>query len=216
MANLFNKVTSLNKNPESGDDGYLMYSKQFNDLVDALNALIPEGVLEIDVINEDTGDAGVTIDGVNLKDYKLQTFRRSILSSTTLQDSDAFSLTTSQSGNIILLDKADGVTITLPTDALGLTYRFLSTVDLTSNDYIIQGASSEDLFIGGVSFIDDTTPESATMFKPDVVDDYIMTMNGTTTGGEIGTDITITCVGNNRWWVSGTVAANGVIATPFS
>lgn len=215
MSNLFTPISSTNYKGTSGDDNYDVKSKQFNDLVTALNALLPDGVLNIDTILEKTGSNGVNIDGLNIKDNIITKRKESILSGTALNDSGV-SLTTSQSGATILLDKADGLTITLPADAVGLTYRFVSTVDLTSSNYVIQGNSSNDLFKGGVLVVDDTTPESATMFKPDGSDDYICTMNGTTTGGEIGTDITFTCVAANTWLVTGTVAANGTLATLFS
>lgn len=215
MANLFTPVSSTNYKGTSGDDNYQMYSKQFNDLVTALNTLLPDGILNIDTIVEKTGSNGVDIDGLNIKDNVITARKENILSGTALNNSGV-SLTTVQSGSTILLDKVDGLTITLPADAVGLTYRFVSTVNLTSSSYIIQGYNSSDLFKGGVLVVDDTTPEVATMFKPDGSDDYICTMNGTTTGGEIGTDITFTCVASNTWLVTGTVAANGTLATLFS
>lgn len=215
MSNLFTKVSSTNYKGTSGDDNYQMYSKQFNDLVDALNALLPDGVLNIDTIVEKTGANGVNIDGLNIKDNIITKRKESILSGTSLNNSGV-SLTTSQSGSIILLDKADGLTITLPADSVGLTYKFVTTVDLTSSNYIIQGYNSSDIFKGGVLSVDDTTPEVATMFKPNGTSHYICTMNGTTTGGEIGTELTFTCVATNTWLVTGTVAANGTLATPFS
>lgn len=215
MSNLFTPISSTNYKGTSGDDNYDVKSKQFNDLITALNALLPDGVLNIDTILEKTGNNGVNIDGLNIKDNIITKRKENILSGTALNNSGV-SLTTSQSGATILLDKADGLTITLPADAVGLTYRFVSTVDLTSSNYVIQGNSSNDLFKGGILAVDDTTPEVATMFKPDGSDDYICTMNGTTTGGEIGTDVTFTCVAANTWLVTGTVAANGTLATMFS
>lgn len=216
MSNPFDKITSLNYKGTSGNDNYDVKSKQFNDLVDALNAYFPEGVFNIDEIVEKTGSHGVDIEGIHHEDYVLSGHRVNVISANSIDTAGAVSLTVAQSGSTILLDKADGLTITLPVDAVGLTYRFVSTVDLTSSNYIIQGNVSSDLFKGGVSVIDDATPEAATMFKPDGSDDYILTMNGTTTGGEIGTDITVTCVASNVWYVSGTIAANGTLATPFS
>lgn len=216
MSNPFNKITNLNYKGTSGNDNYDVKSKQFNDLVDDLNTYFPEGVFNIDNIVEKTGDNGVNIEGINLTDYIISGNRVNIISANSIDTAGAVSLTVAQSGSTILLDKADGLTITLPVDAVGLTYKFVSTVNLTSSNYVIQGNASSDLFKGGVLLIDDATPEVATMFKPDNNDDYILTMNGTTTGGEIGTDINITCVASNVWYVSGTIAANGTLATPFS
>lgn len=216
MANPFDEITGLNYKGTTGDDNYDVKSKQFNDLVDALNAYFPEGVFNIDEIVEKTGSNGVLIEGVLLKDYIIQRYRTKVVSLNSLDTAGAVTLTANQSGTTFLFDKADGLTVTLPVDEVGLTYKFITTTDLSSSNYVIQGNSSSDLFKGGVLLIDDGTPEVATMFKPDGSDDYILTMNGSTTGGEIGTELTLLCVASNVWYVTGRVAANGTLATPFS
>lgn len=133
--------------------------------------------------------------------------------------SATLTLTSENSGSTVVLDRAAGVTVTLPdasTENIGVFYDFIVETTVTSNAYVINTAKAADLYVGGVSFIDDTTPESATMFKPDVSNDDAMSMNGTTTGGKIGCDFRIKCIGVNKWYVSGIVAASGVIATPFA
>lgn len=66
------KVTSINHLPTTGDGRFPVYSKQFNELVDVVNDLSgADGTLQADTITEETSAAGVTVDGVLLKDNKV-------------------------------------------------------------------------------------------------------------------------------------------------
>jgi len=63
------KVTKVNHLPATGDGRFPVYSKQFNELVDVVNDLSgADGTLQADTITEETSAAGVTVDGVLLKD----------------------------------------------------------------------------------------------------------------------------------------------------
>lgn len=63
------KVTEDNFQPGTGDGRFVVYSKQFNKLVDVVNELEPsDGNLVAGTISESTAGAGVTVDGVLLKD----------------------------------------------------------------------------------------------------------------------------------------------------
>jgi len=130
-------------------------------------------------------------------------------------------LTTAQSGRVIKLDDAAGLDFTLPAIAtadIGTWFRFVCTVSITSNSYRFT-AQSGDLLKGGVWMVDFdaayTAPQGV-FLEPDGSDDLIMTLNGTTTGGKIGTDIEFLAVSATEWFVSGIVAGDGVLATPFS
>lgn len=66
------KVTKVNHLPATGDGRFPVYSKQFNELVDVVNDLSgADGTLQADTITEETSAAGVTVDGVLLKDNKV-------------------------------------------------------------------------------------------------------------------------------------------------
>lgn len=63
------KVTDDNHLPGTGDGRFVVYSKQFNKLVDVVNELEPsDGSLVADTVSESTSGSGVTVDGVLLKD----------------------------------------------------------------------------------------------------------------------------------------------------
>jgi|DEB0MinimDraft_4_1074332.scaffolds.fasta_scaffold16658_3 hypothetical protein len=151
-------------------------------------------------------------DSLDLNDHILKTAGQSSFVNVTTSTKD---LKPADSGKTIILNVATGSALTLPSASEGLVYRVITATDLSSGSYTIT-AKGADLLTGGILSVDDVTPEAAAMFKPDVSDDLIITFNGTTTGGEIGTDITITAISSDRWYVSGTVAANGTLATPFS
>src|SRR4051812_40930810 len=53
------------------------------------------------------------------------------------QTTATVTLTAAQSGSVILLDKTDGVTVTLPAPVLGLQFTFLYVVDQASSATVI-------------------------------------------------------------------------------
>lgn len=130
-------------------------------------------------------------------------------------------LTEAQSGSLILVDDAQGLDFTLPaitSSNIGMRFEFLVTVTITSNNFRVTAAAG-DLLNGGVTMIDFDaayTAPQAVFMEPDFSDDLIMTCNGSTTGGKKGTRVVFEAVSATQWFVSGTVAADGVIATCFS
>lgn len=130
-------------------------------------------------------------------------------------------LTEAQSGRVILVDDAAGLDFTLPALAaaqVGTHFKFLVTVTITSNNFRVTAASG-DLLQGGllaIDFDDVYTAPQAAFLEPDGSDDLIMTMNGSTTGGKRGTVVEFIATSATQWFVTGTMVADGVIATPFS
>lgn len=130
-------------------------------------------------------------------------------------------LTEAQSGRVILVDDAAGLDFTLPALAaaqVGTHYKFLVTVTITSNNFRVT-AQAGDLLKGGVLMVDFndvyTAPQGA-FLEPDGSDDLVFTANGTTTGGKAGTVVEFIAISATEWFVTGTVAGDGVLATPFS
>lgn len=130
-------------------------------------------------------------------------------------------LTSAQSGAVILVDDAAGLDFTLPAigaNDIGMKFEFLVTVTITSNNFRVTAAAG-DLLNGGVWMVDFdaayTAPQGV-FLEPDFSDDLVMTMNGGTTGGKKGTKVEFIAVSATQWFVTGTVAGDGVLATPFS
>lgn len=108
---------------------------------------------------------------------------------------------------------AAGMTVTLPASAgTGEVYSVFALTTVTSNDYIIQVANATDVIQGGVSISTDIA--GITMLTAATTD--TITMNGSTTGGLIGSWVTLTDVSAGFWALDGFLKSTGTEATPFS
>jgi hypothetical protein len=118
-------------------------------------------------------------------------------------------------GNIINLSAAAGLTITLPASAgTGDVYRFFVLTTVTSNNDIIKVANSTDVIQGivGMSVANTAVGVSAgTTTTSDTI-----TMNGTTTGGIIGSYVELCDASLGFWQLTGDLIGSGTLATPFS
>lgn len=123
-------------------------------------------------------------------------------------------LTASQSGSNVLFDRAAGITYTLPAPVVGLTFTFIVTVSVTSNNDKIITDTGTTLMTGSVA--EATTGGAANLYVGNGSSHIAVLMNGTTTGGLQGTKLECTCVSSTLWEVSGWNNASGTIATPFS
>jgi hypothetical protein len=129
-------------------------------------------------------------------------------------------LTNQQSNSVIMLDRAAGIVVTLPAATPGIRYRFVVSVAVTSNVYKIVTSAGTVLMTGAlVSGPVNTTPAAGTgpfIYQGNGSTHVAVSMNGTTTGGLIGTVIDCFCVTSTSWQAYGTVVSSGTLATPFS
>lgn len=118
-------------------------------------------------------------------------------------------------GQKIILDRAAGITCTLPAaTGSGNSYEFFVATTVTSNSHIIRVANSSDVMAGtALLFADagDTTLGFATAASSDTI-----TMDGTTRGGIAGAYVRVTDMKANLWHVEMVSDASGTEATPFS
>ena len=98
--------------------------------------------------------------------------------------------TTAQSGTIFSLNRAAGITVTLPAAAAGLYYEFHIGTTFTGT-FILQGASSADTFQGMVFQLDKDELGSVVALNENIdtagwnipaADDHILTMDADTDG----------------------------------
>ena len=136
----------------------------------------------------------------------------SLLSATTTP----FAVTAAaHNGKVIVLNKADGLVVTLPAaTGSGAHFRFSVGTQVTSNTYVIKVADSTDVMSGSLYVVDQSNG-TGTQFGTLAASDTI-TMTGLTTGGIAGGLITLIDVGPNLYAVHGTVIGTGIEATPFS
>lgn len=113
-------------------------------------------------------------------------------------------------GRIIEINDADGA-VTLPTittDTIGAEYTFFVGTDATDLDLKTDGT---DKFVGSVSVSGTTTKAFAPAASNDVI-----SMNGTTTGGDANSVIKVVALATAQYMVQGVLIGSGTVATPFA
>ncbi len=135
-----------------------------------------------------------------------------------LASSGNTTITEAMSGATFLVD-AVAVAFALPAitaSNIGMSFDFVTTVASTSSQSIT--AQAGDLMTGGINLIDDTAAYTApqNVIKKPATTFLICDMNGTTTGGKIGTRLRFTAISATAWFVEGVAFGSGVLATPFS
>jgi hypothetical protein len=125
-------------------------------------------------------------------------------------------LTAAQSGSTVLMDRAAGIVFTLPAATAGLSFTFYVTTAVTSNAYKFITSAGTELLIGGLLSDDTDSSDALAMFNANGSTHIAVSMNGTTTGGLVGTRINVRCLSATKWFVEGTNYGSGTVATPFA
>lgn len=122
-------------------------------------------------------------------------------------------LPASGSGATYLFDTAAGITYTLPAPVPGATYVFVVTTSVTSGNHKVI-TNTGTVLLQGVLTCATTT---ASLFESVTGSSNIsVTMNGSTTGGLVGTQLEFKCLSTTLWQVVGYNFGSGSPATPFS
>jgi len=146
-----------------------------------------------------------------------------LLSVTSVTDS-TLTPTTAQSGTIFSLNRAAGVTVTLPAAAAGLFYEFHIGTTFTGS-FILQGASSSDTFQGMVFQLDKDELGSVVALNENIdtagwnvpaAADYRLTMDADTDGRFIGGHIRCVAITDAIWLLNGHVFGDGTVSHSFS
>jgi len=123
-------------------------------------------------------------------------------------------LTAAQSGSVVLVSGTH-CAITLPAPAVGLNYTFiLLSTPSGGNHSVVTDAGTT--FIQGIVQLVIDNSATTKAFLANGTSHTTLTLNGTTTGGILGTQFQYTCVSATKWNVTGLLNASGVLATPIS
>lgn len=115
-------------------------------------------------------------------------------------------------GQTINLSRAAGITVTLPAaTGSNAVYTFETATSVTSNNNVIQVANATDVLNGIASVAGTTGSVFSTLPASDTI-----TMNGSTTGGLIGSHIQVTDLAAGYYLVQASLVGSGTPATPFS
>lgn len=121
-------------------------------------------------------------------------------------------VTSASAGRVIRLGRAAGIAVTLPA-ATGsqAVYTFFVSTAVTSNSTTIKVANATDVMNGTASVGGTTGAVFSTLPASDTI-----TMNGTTTGGLIGSYVEVKDVAAGYWIVTAELVGSGTPVTPFS
>lgn len=115
---------------------------------------------------------------------------------------------------LVTLNRAGGIAVTLPPSAgSGAVYRLYVGTTFTS-DATIKVANASDTMVGFVTTAT-TTTGAGTHEAAGGTDDTI-TLNGTTSGGIVGSYLEFTSVAANVWLVDARLVGSGTLITPLS
>lgn len=143
----------------------------------------------------------------------LTTFTGGRINSIPLASSGNTTITAATTGGTFLFDTAAGITYTLPAPVVGAEYNFIVTTSVTSSNHKVITNAGTVLLQGVIAGATTTT----TLFESVIGSSNIsVTMNGTTTGGLVGTYLRFRCLSATLWQVDGMNFGSGTVATPFA
>ena len=120
----------------------------------------------------------------------------------------------SHAGRVMLLDKADGLTVTLPSaSGSGNVYKFFVKTTITSNNYVIQLSGSDTM--SGVAVVANDDDDSANIFQT-ASNSSTITLDGSTKGGILGGMVELQDLYSGKYLVKIHQSATDTEATPFS
>jgi len=122
-----------------------------------------------------------------------------------------------ESGSICMLDKADGMTWTLPTPVEGMEFEFFTSVSVSGGTIKVVTAAVATQFLLGELFSYTTATASGAGFAANGTSIVSIAMQtGGTYGGLIGTHFKLTALSTTQWLCSGVLVGSGTIVTPFA
>jgi hypothetical protein len=125
-------------------------------------------------------------------------------------------VTAADSGTIYGFNKADGIVVTLPTPAAGITYTFLVETTFTSAGQIKTATTDGTDGFLGTAFLFDTGEIGETdNFHPASSNDVI-DLGAVEQGWLTGGYIKLLGVNTTTWWVEAWLMGDGTLATPFT
>ena len=126
-----------------------------------------------------------------------------------------YQILASDHGKTLMLNRAAGMTLTLPVDTVFVGFTVKMVVrDTFSGTWEVTGQADGDLFFGGV-FLSSVAAKSD-RFGPNGSSNDTLKADADTKGRLSGGFVNFTCMGPNEWLVDGVLAAGGTPATPFA
>ena len=126
----------------------------------------------------------------------------------------SITLTADDSGSVFILDVAGGLTVTLPTCAPGINFKFIVGTTFTTAG-IINTAATDELYVGTLMLVDPATATDMNSFSADVSNDDTIDLGSAGQGWLQGGWFNLVGLSGTRWHVDGQLVGDGTLATPF-
>lgn len=143
-----------------------------------------------------------------------------IISSGSISGSGAtVTLTAAQSGQTVIMDRAAGITFTLPAPTVGLVYNFYVKTSVTSNSYKVITDAGTTLLTGTVIGANTASSDAMLAFSGNASTHIAFTQAAASTnatGGLIGSWVRFVCISPTLWLVNGIINAGTTFTTPFA
>ena len=123
-------------------------------------------------------------------------------------------VTANDSGKVFVLSVAGGLTVTLPSAAPGLNYKFIVGTTFTTAG-LINTAATDELYVGTLMLVDPATATDMNAFSADVSNDDTIDLGTAAQGWLQGGMFNIVGISDTRWHVDGLLVGDGSLATPF-
>ena len=126
-----------------------------------------------------------------------------------------YQITRRDHGKTLMLNRAAGMTLTLPADTIFVGFTVKMVVrDTFTGTWEVTGQADGDLFFGGV-FLSSVAAKSD-RFGPNGSSNDTLKADTDAKGRLSGGFVEFTCMGPNEWLVDGVLAAGGTPVTPFA
>ena len=126
-----------------------------------------------------------------------------------------YQILASDHGKTLMLNRAAGMTLTLPVDTVFVGFTVKMVVrDTFSGTWEVTGQADGDLFFGGV-FLSSVAAKSD-RFGPNGSSNDTLKADADAKGRLSGGFVNFTLMGANEWLVDGVLAAGGTPGTPFA
>ena len=123
-------------------------------------------------------------------------------------------LTANDSGKVLVLSVAGGLTVTLPSAAPGLNFKFVVGTTFTTEG-LINTAATDELYVGTLMLVDPATATDMNAFSADVSNDDTIDLGSAAQGWLLGGWFNLVAISETRWHVDGQLVGDGTLATPF-
>lgn len=129
-----------------------------------------------------------------------------------------YQLKPEESGALIIFNSLTGNLVVLPTPVKGMWFEFMNQIARTSNETkVVTKDTVTEFMLGSIIQASETLTQSMDVFTANGSTHSSISMNGTVTGGQVGTRFVLTALSTTQWLIKGVTQSSGGDGTdPFT